>query len=171
MGLVRMDIHTIAVGGGPVPSLVVLRSRTSNDEEPIQLPIRIGFVEATAISMGLDSSHSLRPMTHDLMQNVIASLGATLLSVAIVDVQGTTFYAELSLMTEAGRMLTIDCRPSDAIALAIRAQVPIYADERVLDAATLPDFRGVEKESQALDLERFHDFVESLSPADFNAAE
>jgi bifunctional DNase/RNase len=166
-----MDIHTLAVGGGPVPSLVVLRSRTSEGTEPIQLPIRIGFVEATAISMGLDSTRNARPMTHDLMKTVITSLGASLVSVAIVDVHGTTFYAELTLTTETGRVLTIDCRPSDAIALAVRSGVPIYADEHVLDAATLPDFRGIEKESQELDLERFHDFVETLSPADFDALE
>jgi len=167
MALVRMDIHTVAIGGGVVPSLIVLRSRPQQDEAPIQLPIRIGSIEATAISMGLETSTHERPMTHDLLKSVIESLGATLSEIDIVDVRGTTFYAELVLLTESGRRIKLDCRPSDAIALAIRMGVPIFAEERVLNAATLPDFKGIEKAEQEHEFERFHDFVESLSPADF----
>lgn len=167
MAFVRMDIHTIAVGGGPVPSLIVLTTRSSDGSEPTQLPIRIGSFESMAISMGLEGTPRERPMTHDLLKSLIESLGATLSSVAIVDVHGTTFFAQLQLVTESGRRLNVDCRPSDGIALAVRMGVPILADEEVLNAATLPDFKGVEREEQEQEMERFHDFVESLSPADF----
>ncbi len=167
MALIRMDIHTIAVGGGPIPSVIVLRSRTSSDETPIELPIRIGTIEAMAISMGLDSQLHERPMTHDLLRNVIQSLDATVSRVAIVDVHGTTFFAELQLTTSSGHFVTVDSRPSDAIALAVRMGVPIFADSHVLEAATLPDFKGVERAEKEQEFERFHDFVESLSPGDF----
>lgn len=167
MSLVRMDIHTIAIGGGIVPSLVVLRSRPKDGSEPIQLPIRIGTIEATAISMGLEGTHHERPMTHDLMKSLVDSLGAQLDSVAIIDVLGTTFYAQLNLVTSSGTRVEVDCRPSDAIALAVRVGAPILADEQVLSSATLPDFKGVEKVEKEQELERFHDFVESLSPSDF----
>lgn len=171
MSLVRMDIQTIAVGGGTIPSLIVLKSRESEERASIQLPIRIGTVEATAISMGLDQLSHDRPMTHDLMVRVIDSLGATLTSVSIVDVNGTTFFAELNLLTESGVRRTIDCRPSDAIALAVRTGVPILAEEQVLEAATMPDFKSVERAEKEQDLARFHDFVESLSPSDFQEIE
>lgn len=168
MSLVHMDIHTIAVGGGVVPSLIVLTTHPTDGSDPIQLPIRIGTVEATAISMGIEGSPRERPMTHDLFKSVIESLNAHLDAVAIVDVHGTTFYAQLFLKTESGEALEIDCRPSDAIALAVRFGAPILVDEQALNAATLPDFKGVERTEKQQELERFHDFVESLSPSDFS---
>lgn len=167
MALVRMDIQTLAVGAGPVPSLVVLKTHCEDGEEPIQLPIRIGGIEATCITMGLDGEVRTRPLTHDLLRSVIESLGATLTSVAIVDVHDTTFFAQLRMVDQLGRETVVDCRPSDAIALAVRMDVPILADESVLNAATLPDFRAVEREEKDREMERFHDFVESLSPSDF----
>lgn len=167
MSLVRMDIHTIAVGGGVVPSIIVLTTHPHDGSDPIKLPIRIGTVEATAISMGVDSTPHERPMTHDLLKSVLKSLNAKLDAVAIVDVHGTTFYAQLFLKTESGEALEIDCRPSDAIALAVRMSAPILVDENVLNAATLPDFKSVERTEKEQEMERFHDFVESLSPSDF----
>ena len=167
MGLVRMDIQTLAVGAGPVPSLIVLRNRPAEGKAAVQLPIRIGPVEAAAISVGLDDTPRARPLTHDLLQNTITSLGAVLEGVAIVDVQGTTFFAQLFLLDELGRRLNVDCRPSDGIALAVRMDAPIYADDHVIEAASVPNFQGVERDEKDRELERFHDFVESLSPEDF----
>ncbi len=163
----RMDIHTVVVGDGPISSLIVLRTRVAEGEQATDLPIRIGRIEATAISMGINRPANTRPMTHDLLRDVIVRLGGTLLSVAIVDVQGTTFFARLILETPDGSHPEIDCRPSDAIALAVRMRVPILADDRVLETATLPDFKSVEQAEKNRDMERFHDFVESLSPEDF----
>lgn len=167
MALRRMDIHTIVVGDGPISSLIVLRTQTADDERPIQLPIRIGRVEAAAISMGIGVRPHGRPMTHDLLRNVIVELGATPVSVSIVDVKGTTFFARLTLETGDGRNIDLDCRPSDAIALATRMRIPILADDRVLETATLPDFKSVEAAEKDRELARFHDFLEDLSPEDF----
>lgn len=167
--MVRMDIQTVVVGGGPVTSLVVLRPRSpqANESAP-RLPIRIGPIEAMSISMGVDSSSQGRPMTHDLLLDTITSLGAHLDDIEIVGVEGTTFFARLVATTELGRRVSVDARPSDAIALAVRAHVPIFADEAVVEKAAMPDFGSVERDERQVEIERFHDFVESLSPEDFD---
>lgn len=170
MALIQMDIQTIVVGGGPVASLLVLKPRIP-EEAPhdAQLPIKIGPVEAMAIGMGVNDSHRTtdRPMTHDLLNNVIESLGAHLDSVIISAVSGTTFFAQLRIEKEDGEAIFIDSRPSDAIALAVRTGAPIYARSDVLTTASYPDFKGVEKEEEEHEMEEFHKFVENLSPDDF----
>ena len=171
MPLRKMDIQSVVVGGGPVASLIVLCTQESRDgEAPLQLPIRIGSVEATAITMGVRERSGSRPMTHDLLRTTISALGGRCLSVRIMSVQGTTFFAQLELLTPAGERVYVDARPSDAIALAVRENAPVYADESVLQTAALPDFRGVEEDEKAHELEEFHEFVENLSPDDFNVA-
>lgn len=170
MALIQMDIQTIVVGGGPVASLLVLKPRIP-EEAPhdAQLPIKIGPVEAMAIGMGVNDSHRTtnRPMTHDLLNNVIESLGSHLDSVIISAVSGTTFFAQLRIEKEDGEAIFIDSRPSDAIALAVRTGAPIYARSDVLTTASYPDFKGVEKEEEEHEMEEFHKFVENLSPDDF----
>lgn len=168
MPLKRMDISSVVVGGGPVASLVILRTHDSRDGEGLELPIRIGSVEATAISMGVRERPGGRPMTHDLLASTISILGGTLSSVRIMAVQGTTFFAQLELVRTDGERVYVDARPSDALALAVRKDVPVYAEDSVLETAALPDFRGVERREEEHELEEFHAFVEGLSPEDFN---
>ncbi len=171
MPLKKMDVESIVVGGGPVASLLILRTHDQHgDEVELHLPIRIGAVEASAISMGVETQPGSRPMTHDLLESTISALGARCLSVRIMSVAGTTFFAQLELMSETGETIYVDARPSDAIALAVRTQAPIYADESVLKTAAMPDFRGVEKDEEAHELEEFHSFVENLYPDDFDTA-
>lgn len=166
-----MDIESVVVGSGPLPSLVVLRPRDEHDGSPeLQLPIRIGSIEATAISMGVNPREGRRPMTHDLLVSSIEALGASCSSVRIVGVEGTTFFAQVELLRDDGGQVLVDARPSDAIALAVRAEAPIFAEEDVLSVAALPDFRSVEKDEQERELAEFHEFVESLSPEDFNVS-
>ena len=160
-----MEIQTVVVGGMQMPSLVVLKRR--DDGQDIHLPIRIGPIEAAAITSGIEDHPQKRPLTHDLMSQVIDTLGARLASVSIVDVRGTTFYATLQLVAADGTRTDLDCRPSDAIALAVRRGVPIYAREQVIDTATMPDFQKVKKATEEQELQAFHDFVEGLSPEDF----
>lgn len=164
--LVRMDIKTIVVAGGPITSLVVLAPRSGAGDVSLSLPIRIGAIEAAAISTGAEGRPT-RPKTHDLLLNTLHRLGATLTGVAIVDVRDTTFFASLQVTDQEGEKIEMDCRPSDAIALAVRAGVPIYAEQRVIDAAAMPDFVAVERDERAHELEEFHSFVEGLSPDDF----
>ena len=168
MALVRMDIQSIVVGGGPVTSLIVLKPRHVDASPSTQLPIRIGSVEAAAIGMGVDPRQQKRPMTHDLLNSTVAALGAKVLDVVIHNVRGTTFFAQVRLKAREGEEVLLDARPSDAIALAVRAHVPIYADEGVLQTAALPDFGAVERNERAREEEEFHAFVEGLSPEDFS---
>ena len=134
MPLQRMDIESLVVGGGPLASLVVLRSQGSGEDgTAAQLPIQIGSFEASAISMGVAPREGGRPMTHDLLKSTISALGASCVSVRINDVKGTTFYAQVELMREDGRQVLVDARPSDAIALALRMRSLIYVYENILN--------------------------------------
>ena len=164
--MVRMEIQTVVVGGLQMPSLVVLK-RHDSDGPDVNLPIRIGPVEAMCITSGIEGGKRKRPLTHDLMGSIIDSLGGRLISVCITGVEGTTFYASLQVARGDGSRDEIDCRPSDAIALAVRRGVPIYAREQVVETATMPDFQKVKKDTEQRELKAFHDFVEGLSPEDF----
>ena len=169
MPLREVDIESIAVGGGPMASLVVLRTRRERGEETaLELPIRIGQIEAAAISMGIARQQGGRPMTHDLLESTISALGGKCVSVRIMAVQGTTFFAQLELEGADGERAYVDARPSDALALAVRTHAPIYADESVLSTAAAPDFKAVEETEKEHELAEFHAFVENLSPEDFN---
>jgi bifunctional DNase/RNase len=110
--------------------VVILREKDSDR----YLPIWIGPAEADAIAVRLQDVQVARPLTHDLLRNVITDLGASVEYVFVNDLSNDTFYAKIMLALD-GKSVEIDSRPSDAIALAVRAQVPIYADESVLEKA------------------------------------
>lgn len=167
-GMIRMDIQTVVVGAGPVASLVVLRPRGAAKGDTRVLPIRIGTVEASSIGMGIDATERRRPMTHDLLRDVIASLGATVTGINVRRVEGTTFFAEISITDAQGTRHTLDSRPSDAIALAVRTKAPVYVSEEVMQTASYPDFGAVEKDEESKEVAEFHDFVEGLTPDDFS---
>jgi bifunctional DNase/RNase len=122
------------------------------------LPIWIGQAEATAIILEQQGIEPIRPLTHDLIKNLFEAFGRTLKEVRIVDLREGTFYADLVF----DRNLRVSARPSDSIAIALRVGCPIYAEERVLDEAGLviPDDREDE-------VEKFREFLESVSPDDF----
>jgi bifunctional DNase/RNase len=110
--------------------VVILREKDSDR----YLPIWIGPAEADAIAVRLQDVQVARPLTHDLLRNVISDLGANVDYVFVNDLSNDTFYARIMLHVD-GKSVEIDSRPSDAIALAVRAQVPIFADESVLEKA------------------------------------
>lgn len=171
MGLVRVDIETIVIGGGPVASLLVLRPRQRAGVPSQSLPIRLGAVEASSIGMGIETRKPDRPMTHDLLQQTLMALGATVTSVVITGVEGTTFYAQINLTSNAGRHLVLDARPSDAVALAVRTKSPIFVDDAVLEVAGCPDFSAVRHQEEAESIEEFDKFVQNVSPSDFFAGD
>ncbi len=171
MPLVRMEIKSIVMGPGPSGSLVVLKPReAAGVTGAAKLPIRIGGVEATAISLGIEKKAGGRPLTHDLLANVIEALDAQVESVRITSVTGTTFYAQVEVSDAQGQRHYLDARPSDAIALAVRCGAPLWAEEAVLQTASMPDFAAVEADEKQAELDEFHSFVENLSPEDFDVA-
>ena len=129
------------------------------------LPIYIGSPEASAIHYALEGIEPPRPLTHDLFVSVIELLGASLDSVVITEVRDNTYYAELHLSTAAGEKV-ISSRPSDAIALAVRCEAPIFASDQLLDqVGQIPEPEPEEQAAEIID--EFKDFIENVSPDDF----
>jgi len=126
------------------------------------LPIWIGPWEANAIAMALQGIEPPRPMTHDLMKEILEALDATVNRVVVTELRDGTFYAVIDLSYDSRRQ-EISSRPSDAIALAVRMGVKIYAEEEVLEAAgvTIPE------EEEEEEIEKFRSFLEHVTPEDF----
>lgn len=134
---------------------IVLLKESSGDR---YLPIWIGAVEATAIAFAQQGIVPARPLTHDLLKDVLQAVGASLNSVMITELRDGVYYADLRFVDGT----SVSARPSDAIALAIRAGTVIYAEDSVLDVAgiTIPD-------EQENEVERFREFLDQISPEDF----
>ena len=130
------------------------------------LPIFIGGPEATAIAFALDGVVTPRPMTHDLLKDVIEGLDATLERIVVTSLSAGTFYAELHLKS-GNALRQVSARPSDAIALAVRVGAPIFADEAVVDeAATAVEEDAPEPVKEDV-VEQFREFIDNVSPDDF----
>ncbi|MGI9016778.1 MAG: bifunctional nuclease family protein [Euzebya sp.] len=127
------------------------------------LPIWIGAVEATSIAFALQGVETSRPMTHDLMKDLLDALTVSVERIVVTELRDGTFYAEIVLNGPSGQT-TVSSRPSDAIALAVRAGIPVYADEGVLDEAGILIDDTDESETE---VEKFKEFLDSVTPEDF----
>src|SRR5947207_4802605 len=149
--------------------MIVLR----DEEEKRSLPIWVGLAEANAIALELEKIPTARPMTHDLIRNILESLGARVSKVVVNDLKENTFYAVIHLRLGATD-LTVDSRPSDAIALALRVDAPIYVEEEVLNKAESVEVK-VAKEPESPgkpdDPARIKEWLESIKPGDFDTLE
>jgi bifunctional DNase/RNase len=128
--MIEMIIDSIRVSLMNYQRVVILKEKVADR----YLPIWIGPAEADAIAVKLQEVNVPRPLTHDLLRSVIDALGATVDSIIVNDLKNDTFYAKIIINVD-GKQMEVDSRPSDALALAVRAGVPIYADEVVLDKA------------------------------------
>ena len=161
--------------------VVILRVKDSDR----YLPIWIGPSEADAIALKLQDVSVPRPLTHDLLSAVIVSLGATVNHIVVSDLTDDTFYAKIVLQHN-GTTMEVDSRPSDAIALAVRTQVPIYAEDTVLDKAgvqmdmetgepVVPRQESGEprplREEELKSLSAFSDFIDTLNLEDLGKGE
>jgi bifunctional DNase/RNase len=168
-----MTIESIRVSLMNYQRVVILKEKSSDR----YLPIWIGPAEADAIAVQLQEVSVARPLTHDLLRSVIDNLGAVVNHVLVNDLANDTFYARIVLDVN-GNSMEIDSRPSDAIALAVRAKVPIFADEQVLAKAGVmldkdgePGANGERAKIDPEELEKmsaFKDFIESLDLDDFD---
>ena len=148
----------------PANAPVVLLREQSGDRV---LPIYIGPEEAKAIAMALEGVTPPRPLTHDLLRDLLLSLSATLVSVTVTELRDRTFYAELEIRQD-GRSVRVSSRPSDAIALAVRVQAPIFAAEDVLDeAAAAPIEDDTDPVEQEEIVDQFREFIDQVNPDDF----
>ena len=135
-------------------------------EEKKAIPIWIGIFEASAIATEIEKIAFSRPMTHDLLSEVVKVLRSEVLSVEIHDLRNNTFFANLRLSRE-GEVLIVDARPSDAIAIALRAGAPIYVDDKVIEKSRNVDFGAKVSDLDKLKKEKLSEFLENLSPTDF----
>ena len=128
--MIRVVVDSIRVSLLTQHRVVVLRETDSRR----YLPIWIGPFEADAIAMAIQGHEPQRPMTHDLLKSLIGDMGGTLNHIFVNDIQENTFFARI-VIEQRGQMVEVDARPSDAIALAVRTDVPIYVEDQVLDQA------------------------------------
>lgn len=141
--------------------IVLLKER----EGERYLPIWIGPVEATAIALGMQGIETQRPMTHDLMRDLLQGLGVSVNRIVITELREGTFYAEIQ-MSKNGDSVSVSSRPSDALALAVRMGLEIFAEEDVLDEASIA-VKDDEEADAEKEVERFREFLEQVSPEDF----
>jgi len=132
--MIEMTIDSIRVSLMNYQRVVILEEKGAEDAVKRYLPIWIGPAEADAIAVKLQSVTVPRPLTHDLLHSVIDALGATIDSIIVSDLKNDTFYAKIILNVDGGQ-IEVDSRPSDALALAVRVEAPIYVEESVLDKA------------------------------------
>lgn len=156
--MIEMQIGGLGFDPRNLSPLVLLRDQ----EEMNFLPIWIGVFEAAAIAMELQGVQPPRPMTHDLLKNAIENLGGKMKRAVINDIKDGTFFALIEIETKDGKVLNLDARPSDAIALAVRNRAPVFVSEVVMMQAKL-----VNSEKDAEETKKFKDFIENLRPEDF----
>lgn len=179
--MLEMSIDSIRVSLMNYQRVVILRVKDSDR----YLPIWIGAPEADSIALKLQDVSVPRPMTHDLLGSVISSLGATIDHIVVSELSNDTFFAKIVLQSN-GATMEVDSRPSDAIALAVRAQAPIYADDEVVEKAgvrmdletgkpIVPGEDGEEprplREEELKSLSAFKDFVDTLDLEDLGPGE
>ena len=155
--LIPVSIDSIRVSLVSAHRIVVLK-----DNEERFLPIWIGPFEADAISIALQGNQVARPLTHDLLKTVIQQVGGTLSHIAVTDLREDTFYAQIVMQLNDKRV-ELDSRPSDAIALAVRLQIPIYVAEDVMDKASIrPSQSASAAPAEDEKLDAFRDLIEDL---------
>jgi bifunctional DNase/RNase len=151
---IEMTIKGLMVDPITNMPIIILRDR---DGQKV-LPIWVGIFEANAIALQIENITTPRPMTHDLLRNVINDLHASVQKIVVSDLKENTFYAIIYLAVN-GNTLSIDSRPSDAIALALRARAPIFVEESVIDNARTIDFGSEKPEA-----DRLQKWLENLDP-------
>ena len=168
----RDDAIQMSVGGltlDPVTKTPIVILKDTDNK--LNLPIWIGLLEATAMATEIEGIKMARPMTHDLIKNILGEVGCAVDSVEITDLKENTYFA-LVYLTIAGRQVIIDSRPSDAIALALRTKSPIFVSKAVLEASSIlqqteegkePPVENVSNVSQ----EKWAEILEKMTPDDF----
>jgi bifunctional DNase/RNase len=162
--MIEMVIYGVSfdlVGKQPI---VLLKTADGNKF----LPIWIGHPEAAAILMKLQGASTPRPMTHDLVADLLEQLDAQVTRITVTELKENTFYASITV-AQNGSEIEIDSRPSDAIALAVRAEAPIYANERVIEESAI-EFEGEEVNEEEI-VDEFRKFLDDVSPDQFAVEE
>jgi len=159
-------LHKVNVAGltmDPASNTPIVILKTEEDSQVI--PIWIGLLEATSIASALKDIKFDRPMTHDLFRNFIDRLGLAISKIEVCDIRENTYYAKIHF-SSAEESFSMDARPSDAIALALRFEAPIYVEEKVIEKSLQVDDQ-VEIADDSEEGKKWADYLENLSPEDF----
>ncbi|MBF0529653.1 MAG: bifunctional nuclease family protein [Deltaproteobacteria bacterium] len=159
--LVKVTVAGLTIDPYTNSPIMILKE----DQGGRSIPIWIGLLEATAIASELENVKFARPMTHDLLRNIIETFGVQVDKVEVCDLRDNTFFALIHI-SGGERRVEIDARPSDAIALALRAEAPIFVHEQVFDKSARIDMSGQEAIKDK-DAHKWTEVLESLSPEDF----
>ena len=161
---VEMELVSVEAPERPTRTPVVILREVAGQRRV--LPIFIGVPEAQAIALTMQNIETPRPMTHDLMKNLLDEVGAQVERITVTELREGTFFAEIILSAQ-GEVRTVSSRPSDAIALAIRIGSPIFAEEDVLEEAGRVEQPDEEQAEQMV--EEFREFIDHVNPEDFGA--
>ena len=159
---VEMKVRGLALDPMSNMPIIILR----DEEDKRSLPIWVGIFEANAIALELEKIPTPRPMTHDLIKNILESIDARLVKVVVTDLRDNTFFAVLHLQVGETEY-QVDSRPSDAIALALRVAAPIYVDEEVVRKAKTLEVNKEAEPVKADDTERPREWLQNIKPEDF----
>jgi uncharacterized protein len=157
--MIEMELTGVRVELPTNQPIVLLRERQGER----YLPIWIGAAEAAAIALSLQGVVTPRPMTHDLLKSILEDLSVQVRRIVVTELRDSTFFATIELQRDA-TSYEVSSRPSDAIALAVRMAVPIFASEEVLDEAAI-----MIPEDEDEEVEKFREFLDSVSPEDFES--
>ncbi|HUN54958.1 MAG TPA: bifunctional nuclease family protein [Smithella sp.] len=160
--LIEMKVSGLTIDPITNTPIVILKDMQNNKA----IPIWIGLFEASAIATELEKIVFPRPMTHDLFNELLKTFNVTVDRIEIVDIRSNTFFANIYLRFD-GNDYTIDARPSDAIAIALRARAPIFVDETVIEKSRNIDFGIKLNDLDKLKDEKIREFLENLSAEDF----
>jgi uncharacterized protein len=161
-GFTRMSIYGINLDLFSSSPIVILKV----EDENRYLPIWIGQPEARSILMKLQNQEFSRPLTHDLAINLVTELGGSMEKVTVTELRDSTFFATISVQID-GRTVEIDSRPSDAIALAVRAGAEIFAADEVIEEAAVVFEEAMEESPEEEVVDKFKDWMNRVSPEDF----
>ena len=161
-GFTRMSIYGINLDLFNSSPIVILKV----EDENRYLPIWIGQPEARSILMKLQNQEFSRPLTHDLAVNLVSEMGAKLERITVTELRDSTFFATLRLSID-GRSVEVDSRPSDAIAIAVRADAPIFAADEVIEEAAVVFEEAMEDAPEEEVVDKFKDWMNRVSPDDF----
>jgi uncharacterized protein len=162
--MLKMEVKGLTLD--PLTNMPIVILKDVNEEKA--LPIWVGIFEANAIALEMEKVPTPRPMTHDLIKNILDGLNAKVIKVVVNDLKDNTFYANIALSIN-GSEVDIDSRPSDAIALALRVKAPIFVTKKVLKEAKSIDLS--EEDLKDNDKEKWKKWLENLRPDDFNKYE
>ena len=159
--LIKMSLEGVRIELPSQKPIILLKEEEGNR----YLPIWIGPFEASAIALEMSHIRTPRPMTHDLIINIIRNLDIKIDNIEISDLRENTFYAIINIINQENRKIKIDSRPSDAIATAVRSKCEIFVEEKVLDTGGLV-IQSIDEE-----VNKFRDFLDHIEPEDFEDKE